>query len=145
MQNRKNKLKKGGVMKSRRLKQIIGLFYFFMYAVIVKNVNTLHSGLSRVLLCSEFAFLGLGVRAAIYYGVFKRDQEKELSGLDIEATIFNYIIYGFKLAVLICFFYLIFFNTLKIIGPSQFFITSLLIFSYIGFFSDEIALPYIKK
>ncbi len=132
-------------MKSKDLKQIVGAVYFIMYAVIIKNISIINSGITRALLCLSFACLGLGFKAAVYYGLFKTGQDKELTRPEMETIIFNYMIYGFKAIVLICFFYLIFFKTLRSINLGQFFIVTFFIFSYIGFFSDEMALPYIEK
>ena len=132
-------------MQARTLKKIIGFCYFSVYVIIIMYIKNINTDMTRILAFLSFVSFGLGLRAAIYYGTFRQDQETKLSKSDIATTVFNYIIYGFKSVVLICLIYLIFHKIFSIVDTKLFFVISVPLFLYIGFFSNEIKLPLTTK
>jgi len=133
-------------MQSRFLKIIIGLIYFLIVVIICVMLNRTYfsSGLRRLIICYNFAFLGLGIRAFLYYGFLRKEPTKKLNKVEIGNCIFDYILYGLKSLVVYSFIYLIFYNNFIEMGKGTFFLISGFLFTYGGFAILEFAKRFLK-
>lgn len=128
----------GRIMKSARLKKIIGIIYFIVFVVFSSLLGALVTELQRFLLCCEFGFLGLGLRTFIYYGCWREDQNKLLNKKEvIDCIIAYFIYYPIGLVAVIGIIFIASLENLKNMNFNLFFLISIFLFSSLGFAINE--------
>jgi hypothetical protein len=134
-------------IKSRNLKLWIGVWYLIIiYALFRYNQgNLLNKDLYRFLFCYIFALFGVFIRAFIYFGIFKRDEDKILDKQTITDTIFNYFMYGVTSLAVVSIIYLISFDAFQRLDDTVFYFLSFFLFSYSGFAIEEVRRHFLAK
>jgi hypothetical protein len=60
------------IMVSRNLKKVIGVIYLLLVvSIFLINLGIYNRALHRLIVCFNFAYLGLGIRGLVYFGILK--------------------------------------------------------------------------
>lgn len=132
--------------KSKILKRKIGILYLIIAALIYVLVSEglFALVLSRLFICFSFAFFGLSMRAIVYYGLYKKNEDKELRGERIKECLASYLHYGIALIVFSSVVYGSTYMLSKSMETILFNFLSGVIFIFCGFFVGDVVLPRLR-